>query len=379
MSVTVFPKAFFVTTFDKEMHDLKIPYKNANSADESEIVIPPNVKTKYAVNACVMLLVTTGLFCYVSLLTGTIGSIGDIVKNVVTGPSAIRNICVISGVALALIMGSAYVMHKSTRPQPVIHDSKKILQPGKFTGDDHWLPTFWKWHDKNGNELAFEGYLDRSNLTEKNGKYSGTAYVYERKRTYDHYRICASVALLSPLYAVAAVAWNLIQCVISPFYVVGAIAYEKIYDTKIDADQYFEYMDILKEPCKAIKRAVQSPFFATALLFCSFYAQIDHLNGRKLGSFVERHWNGVPRDEGIWPAGPYIGPKFKWIRGASTLSHWGFYGPGCWQPDLIVTIEDNQIIEVRQPSGRRTFQNGTLVQDKDGNWGITFDDREKVK
>jgi hypothetical protein len=204
---------------------------------------------------------------------------------------------------------------------------------GKMTGDDHWVPAFYTSDRSKHGSL---GYIDKSTLDEDG---NGQAFMYIYKDPANHYGVCLAMLATSIPHGVAAIVYNLLRLVIIPFYILVRLALYPVLGYPKKEGERFHLSDIPEEWVKTLFRLAKAAFFTLAVIFAALYAFIDPLNGRKLGSYLEREWNeGVTRAEGFWSVG---GPQRLWkgIEGwgaRSFLGKNGFYAAGCWQPIAVV-------------------------------------------
>jgi hypothetical protein len=235
-----------------------------------------------------------------------------------------------AGAALltALTLGAAIVIHST------LHEIDKITKHdiGALTGDDHWVPAIY-----HGMKGSFKGYIDQST------KSSGKAFMYAHKEAQEHYIVSLEVFGLTPLHMVGAIVYNILRLVVIPFYILGRMARDQIFGPPEKPEERYRLSDIPDELCKTLRRIVRASSCALAVMYASLYSLIDPLNGRKLGSYLERYWNeGVTRAEGFWSV---RGGQTLWeyegegVRGQ--LGKNGYYLAGCWQPIAVVYYDEN--------------------------------------
>lgn len=234
-----------------------------------------------------------------------------------------------AGVFTVLTLGAAILIHK------VQHQEDKYTgnNSGGFIGDSKWVSAVYQ----SKTHGAYAGYIDTSTLVND----EGFAYMYILKDEQGHYTVSAMVFAITPVHMVAAIAYNVIRVAVVPFYILGWLLYESCTGNKIEEKRPFTLTDIPQEMGKSIWRIIKAPFYAVAFMYGALYSLVDPLNGRKLGSYLERDWNeGVTRSEGYWSIG---GPQALWHwegRGTpSKLGRNGFYLAGCWQPIARVKYE----------------------------------------
>lgn len=238
------------------------------------------------------------------------------------------------GVFTVLTGAAAILIYKVKHQQ----DPLTGKDSGGFTGDSPWISAVYH-SDKHG---TYAGYLDTATLDENR---NGYAFMYILKDEQGHYIVSATVCAITPVHMVAAVAYNAIRIAIIPFYILGCLAYESCTGKELEKGRPFTINDIPVEMAKSVWRIVKAPFYAVAFIYAALYSLIDPLNGRKLGSYLERDWNeGVTRSEGYWSVG---GPQALWYwegRGTpSGLGRNGFYLAGCWQPIARVKYDNGDM------------------------------------
>jgi hypothetical protein len=155
------------------------------------------------------------------------------------------------------------------------------------------------------------------------------------------------LALLTPLYTCFVIVYNILRCALIPLYLLVRIGQQRSGITLYPHQRPFAFMDIPRQMALSLARALQAPFYGTALFFAALKAIVDPLNGIKEGAGVEYDWNDqVPlREEGIWMAACKILPYWKWEGGGGPekLGRNGFYAAGSWQPYSVELPPDFKV------------------------------------
>lgn len=284
--------------------------------------MPAEYHANVGVRILVIALLVLGIWAGVMALQGTLASFPQnfvrFFQNVNWNQAGI-----VLGAFTVLTVGAAILIYKVKHQQ----DPHTGKDSGGFTGDATWISAIY--HSLKHEVCA--GYIDTATL---NAEGDGHAFMYVLKDEQNHYTVSATVFAMTPVHMVAAVAYNVIRTAVIPFYILGCLVYESCTGNEIEKDRPFTLTDIPLEMAKSIWRIVKAPFYAVAFMYAALYSLIDPLNGRKLGSYLERDWNeGVTRAEGYWSLG---GPQPLWHwEGSGTpsgLGKNGFYLAGCWQP-----------------------------------------------
>ena len=244
-----------------------------------------------------------------------------------------------TGVVLFAMLagGAALIIHRA------IYQKDRLTQTdiGKMRGDEHWVSAVYTADDG----YYHKGYIDTSTL-DKEG--TGTAFMYAYKDEGNNNSVNLAVFLFSPLHMIGAIVYNLLRLVVIPFYILGCLLVERAKNTVVHPeDRAFRLSDIPKEWGNSILRVVKAPFYCLALMFVAIYAFFDHLNGRKLGSYIERDWNeGLTRAEGFWSV-QFAQSLWRYEGGGAPnyLGRNGFYLAGCWQPIAVVYYEKGKIVK----------------------------------
>ncbi len=214
---------------------------------------------------------------------------------------------------------------------------------GKFSGEDYWESAYYA-SKKHG---LYPGYIDKSTLDEAG---NGLAYMYGVKGEQDHYAVSLVVGAFTPVHMVGAIAYNILRLFVIPFYILAA--------------KDLKAKEIVVEWKNSLFRIVKAPFYATAIIFSCLYSFFDPLNGRKLGSYIERDWNeDVSRAEGFWSVrGPQSLWKFEGGGASGELGKNGFYLAGCWQPIAIVHYQNGKIVSGESLSHAIEEEKGELYE-----------------
>lgn len=300
---------------------------------DQHALLPPVYKGACLLRVVMIALVVIGITVGIMALNGTLHTLPQTFQNINWTYAGIG----LGGFAI-LTVGAAVIIHR------VQHQIDPITQQkiGKLTGDDHWVAAHYQRDDMAG---CFQGYIDTSTLDEEK---SGVAYMYAYKDEQNHMGVSVNVTIFTPLHMVLAIVYNALRIVVIPFFILGCMLVEKASGTKIDpTDRAYRLSDIPIEIGKSIWRIVKAPFYALAFIFAAIYSLFDPMNGRKLGSYIERDWNeGVTRAEGFWSV---RGPQPLWTceggRNPSGLGRNGFYLAGCWQPMAVVYYDKGNITQ----------------------------------
>ncbi len=207
---------------------------------------------------------------------------------------------------------------------------------GKFSGGAHWQATF--------RDEGIPGHIDTSTLVDGTGE----AFYYGYKTFGDHFVVSTFVPMLTLPHAAGAVAYHVARAVVIPFYILGCMSVEACIGRPLFRDQrHFHLGDIPKQWVFSIKQIVKAPFYGTAQIFAALYSYVSPLNGRKLGSIIEKEWNNdIDRSDGVWSV---RGAQSKYWRpegggGPNKLGKNGFYLAGCWTPMGVVHFENSRIV-----------------------------------
>lgn len=313
--------------------DHKMPVELARSLQTNMKLgrgTPGEYQAHVAVRVTVIVLLIIGISVGVMALDGTLATFPESVVRWFQNANWMQ-VGIGFGVFAVMTAGAVILIYK------VQHQKDRHLESASngFAGDAKWGAALYQ-SDKHG---FHPGYLDTSTL-DVNG--DGYAYMYALKDEQGHYTVSTVVFAITPVHMVAAIAYNVIRLVIIPIYILGCMLFEKCTGESIERDRPFTATDILWEVGKSLWRIVKAPFYALAFMYAALYSFIDPLNGRKLGSYLERDWNeGVTRAEGYWSVG---GPQSLWLwEGGGTpsgLGRNGFYLAGCWQPIARVQYQN---------------------------------------
>lgn len=241
-------------------------------------------------------------------------------------------------VTTVLIAGAAIVIHRARTKQEILrqngNDQVLMEDRGAFRNmEKHLLEVHIRcsaW------QKPEEGYIDLSTL--KNG--TGKAYIYGMKACSDHYVVSTAVPLLTPIYMIGVIVYNLLRTAIVPFYILGAMLAKQ--------EREFELKDIPSQIQLSLWRVVKAPFFALAFFLSGMYSLVNPMGGRKLASKVEFDWNdGVSRAEGFWSIQGWQSTIARWEgeKDHSSLGRNGYFLAGCWQPMGVVEYQNGKIVK----------------------------------
>lgn len=295
--------------------------------------LPSGYHARPVVRAVVVAALIVGICVAVMALNG---SLTTFPQNFTTWIQNLNWMHVGIGVSVFVVLsiGAGLVIRRVKSLESVLTNSGI----GKLSGDSHWQEAYYVRED---DESYYTGYIDTSTLDE-NG--NGEALFYGNKEVAEHYWISTLVGATTPVHAAAAMAYHIVRLVAIPFYILGSMAREAYTGQKIYEDQrFFEWSDIPKQMGFSVKQIVKAPFYATAQFYAALYSYVDPLNGRKLGSLIEKDWNnGVERSDGFWsvqgPQSPDWRPEGG--GGPDRLGQIGFYAAGCWTAMARVHFEN---------------------------------------
>ncbi len=230
------------------------------------------------------------------------------------------------GATAAFFMGGGAIIY------PIVSDSDN----GKFTGQDHWLPTYIhptnKQSDDPTEDEVNSGYLDTSTAHSKQcGFYSHKCPVLNEI-------VASAIMVTAPIHS----AMTMVNSVLRAVFVPMKLAWDG------------KAADIPGEWRADAYRFVSAPFYGAATILAGIYMWVNPRNGLKLVGAIENKWNeGAPLHQSGWAAplchsccscNPFsIGYVLKdatqkWLRGG------GFYVAGCAQKRAIATLDDGNTI-----------------------------------
>jgi hypothetical protein len=299
--------------------------------------LPGTYQANVALRASVIALLVIGMTVGLMALNGALTTFPQTVFEFMNANWQI--VAASAAAFVVLSIGSAAVIHKTLNNKDKItgHDI------GKLSGDQHWISAIYTRDDYE--DASFAGYIDLSTLNEEK---SGTAFMYAHKDEQNHIGVSLVVTLFTSLHMIGAIAYNAIRIAIIPFYILVCMAIEKAQGQALNStDRPFQLSDISNEIGKSSVRIIKAPFYAFAIMVAALYSFFDPLNGRKLGSYLEREWNEqVTRAEGFWSV---RGPQSLWhFEGGGAPTHLGkngFYLAGCWQPIAVIYYDKKKIVE----------------------------------
>lgn len=242
-------------------------------------------------------------------------------------------------ITAVMLVGTAWVIHRARGKEDPLVEGKifhSVVELEEAVYEDA---------DNPGTKIPV--YIDKSTLdSEGNGK----AYLYGVKTTDDHYSVSTVVSLATPFYMITTLVYHTLRLFVVPFYVAGCLVIEQFREDPLfhaSRQRKFKVIDILYEPWKSLKQVVSTPFYASAFLFAAFYSLFKPIEGRILGSKIERDWNlGNSRATGYWSTQGRQSLWKGWQElGPEKLGCLKFFLAGCWQPVGVVRYENGSIAE----------------------------------
>ncbi len=296
----------------------------------------------------ILALVVTGIVVFSLFATNHLFSFPQDFVNLFQNASR-AHICIGVAVTAVLFSGSLIVIHRAqTKPEELLKDEEgNVPTMGTMSNLEDKLeivrlrlPEAWK-----NNYL--DAYVDTSTLVDGTGK----AYLYYIKDCTNHYVVSTVVALLgTPFYIIGAIVLNAIRMVVVPLYILTMCLIElcqpePYFNTEYPAARKFSVLDAGIEFLQSIYGIIKAPFYGIAFFFAALYSLINPMEGRKLGSAIERNWNdGANLAEGYWSVD---GEQPLWRRdgawGPEGLRRKRFFLAGCWQPIGVVEYVDHAI------------------------------------
>lgn len=230
------------------------------------------------------------------------------------------------------------ILHVKKLPQ----ENKAPTRGSFFNMGSHLHTVYFTYKTSNGSKFN-SGYLDTSTL-DANG--NGKCFIYNTKECGEHYFISTVVSILgTPFYLIGTIVYNVLRAAVIPFYILFQITKELISGKNPENERKFHILDIPTQVALSIGRVIKAPFYALAYFLAALYSLVNPMGGRKLGSSIERDWNGgVTLNEGFWSVQGEQ-EHFDWEKrkNPDQLGGSSFYLAGCWQPIGIVEMENFEI------------------------------------